>query len=360
MGWNSWNKFYCGINETLIKSTADVIISSGLAKLGYTYINLDDCWQLTRDANTKEIQADPRTFPSGMKSLGDYLHSKGLKFGLYSDAGTKTCQERPGGLFYEDIDAQTYAKWGVDYLKYDNCFNMDIPPKWRYPRMRNALNKTGRPIFYSLCEWGQDDPWNWASNVGNSWRTTGDIEDKWSSVITIIELQSKFSSAGAPGGWNDPDMLEVGNGGMTTTEYQTHFALWALMKAPLLIGCDVTNMSKDTFTILSNQELIAVNQDSLGIPATRLLNATDHQVWGGRVEGGFVVAVMNTGTDGRIITTPFTLFNLTGAQLIRDLISHKDLGSFEDSFQAKVDSHGVVVVKLSTAKIEESLSSILE
>ncbi|XP_038988913.1 alpha-galactosidase 3 isoform X2 [Phoenix dactylifera] len=270
MGWNSWNFFGCNINEKVIKETADALISTGLADLGYKYVNIDDCWSsLTR--NTKgELEPDPKTFPSGIKALADYVHEKGLKLGIYSDAGAFTCQVRPGSLYHENDDAQLFALWGVDYLKYDNCFNLGIKPEERYPPMRDALNSTGRTIFYSLCEWGVDDPALWAGKVGNSWRTTDDITDSWESMTTIADLNDKWASYAGPGGWNDPDMLEVGNGGMTYMEYRGHFSIWALMKAPLLMGCDVRKMTAKTFEILSNEEVIAVNQDPLGVQGRKV------------------------------------------------------------------------------------------
>ena len=262
MGWNTWNKFACNINETLIYDTIDALNESGLIELGYNYINLDDCWQISRDENGT-IQVDPH-FPNGIKPLADYAHEKGLKFGLYSDGGYYTCQLRPGGYGYEEIDAATYAAWGVDYLKYDNCLNGGISSKIRYPRMRDALLKQNRSIFYSICQWGEEDIPTWGKDVGNSWRTTQDIVDTWKSMINIIDKNNVWYEYGGPGGWNDPDMLEVGNGGMTTIEYRTHFSLWAISKAPLLIGCDITNMDQDTWDILTNKEVIAINQDKLG------------------------------------------------------------------------------------------------
>lgn len=270
MGWNSWNKFGCNINEDLIIRTIDEIVSSGLYAAGYNYINLDDCWQISRDESTGEIQVDSTLFPHGMKYLADYAHSKGLLFGLYSDAGYKTCAGRPGSLGYEEIDAKTYASWGVDYLKYDNCYTDGSIPEVRYPVMRDALNASGRTIFYSMCEWGVNDPATWAKEVGNSWRTTGDICDTWNSMINIADINNKWADYAGPGGWNDPDMLEVGNGGMTYEEYKTHFAIWALSKAPLLVGCDVTTMTNETKNILLNPEVIAVNQDELGIQGRKV------------------------------------------------------------------------------------------
>jgi alpha-galactosidase len=268
MGWNSWNKFGCNINEKLILDTIDSLVDTGLSEAGYNYVNLDDCWQSGRDANGKII-VDP-AFPNGIKPLADYAHKRGLLFGLYSDAGYKTCAGRPGSLGYEEIDAKTYAEWGVDYLKYDNCFTDGSKPSKRYPVMRDALLKQNRPIFYSMCEWGVDDPATWARPVGNSWRTTGDIFNSWNSMIDIIDQNNKWYEYAGPGGWNDPDMLEVGNGGMTFEEEKIHFGLWCLSKAPLLIGCDITKMSKETFEILTNPEAIAINQDPLGIQGRKI------------------------------------------------------------------------------------------
>lgn len=269
MGWNSWNKFACNIDENLIVQTMDAIVDTGLAAAGYNYVNLDDCWQVSRDADGN-IVADPQKFPRGMKYLADYAHSKGLKFGLYSDAGEKTCQGRPGSLGFEEKDAQMYARWEVDYLKYDNCFNTGTSPKIRYPPMTKALNNTGRPIFFSMCEWGVEDPATWAKEYGNSWRTTGDIQDSWKSMISIIDQNDKWHSYAGPGGWNDPDMLEVGNGGMTIDEYKVHMGLWCLVKSPLLIGCDITKLTPEIKDILMNPEVIAVNQDKLGIQGHKI------------------------------------------------------------------------------------------
>uniref|UniRef100_A0A0D9X2Y2 Alpha-galactosidase n=1 Tax=Leersia perrieri TaxID=77586 RepID=A0A0D9X2Y2_9ORYZ len=219
MGWNSWNFFACNINETVIRATADALVSTGLADLGYNYVNIDDCWSNVKRGNKDQLLPDPKTFSSGIKALADYVHGKGLKLGIYSDAGIFTCQVRPGSLHHEKDDAAIFASWGVDYLKYDNCYNLGIKPKERYPPMRDALNSTGRQIFYSLCEWGQDDPALWAGKVGNSWRTTDDIQDTWKSMTDIADKNNKWASYAGPGGWNDPDMLEVGNGGMNFAEY---------------------------------------------------------------------------------------------------------------------------------------------
>jgi alpha-galactosidase len=284
-----------------------------------------------------------------MKSLADYAHSKGLRFGLYSDAGYKTCAGRPGSLGYEKQDAQTYASWGVDYLKYDNCNDDGTSPEIRYPPMRDALNATGRQIFFSMCEWGVDNPATWASNVGNSWRTTGDISDNWASMTSRADQNSPLFPYAGPGGWNDPDMLEVGNGGMTVTEYRAHYSLWSLMKAPLLIGCDVRNMASDTFALLTNPEVIAINQDPLGIQGHKVYVNGTLEVWAGPLQGGsYAVILFNRGPSKAPIIARWSDIGLMNdlKASVRDLWAKRDLGTFKNSYSADVPSHGVVMVKI--------------
>ncbi|XP_010937996.2 alpha-galactosidase 3 isoform X2 [Elaeis guineensis] len=346
MGWNSWNFFGCNINEEVIRETADALISTGLADLGYNYVNIDDCWSSLRRNQKGELEPDPKTFPSGIKALADYVHEKSLKLGIYSDAGVFTCQVRPGSLYHENDDAELFASWGVDYLKYDNCFNLGIKPEERYPPMRDALNSTGHTIFYSLCEWGVDDPALWAGKVGNSWRTTDDITDSWESMTAIADLNDKWASYAGPGGWNDPDMLEVGNGGMTHMEYRGHFSIWALMKAPLLIGCDVRNMTAETFEILSNEEVIAVNQDPLGVQGRKVSVGGKNgcsQVWAGPLSGNrLVVALWNRCSEAVTITAKWETLGLdsTTCVSIRDLWKHETLQeNVAGTYGAQVDAH---------------------
>ncbi|CAL5404736.1 unnamed protein product [Camellia sinensis] len=346
MGWNSWNFFACNINETVIKETADALVSTGLADLGYVYVNIDDCWSALKRNSEDQLVPDPKTFPSGIKALADYVHEKGLKLGIYSDAGVFTCEVRPGSIYHENDDAQLFASWGVDYLKYDNCFNLGIKPEERYPPMRDALNATGRSIFYSICEWGVDDPALWAGKVGNSWRTTDDINDSWASMTTIADLNDKWAAYAGPGGWNDPDMLEVGNGGMTFLEYRAHFSIWALMKAPLLIGCDVRNMTAETFELLSNKEVIAVNQDPLGVQGRKVHVAGTNdccQVWAGPLTGQrLAVALWNRCSKAATITAAWGALELESSTSVsvRDLWKHQDVvGDVVASFSAQVDAH---------------------
>lgn len=269
MGWSNYNHFGSTANDKLVRESADAIVSSGLAALGYEYVTIDDAWQVSRDADGN-IQVDSKLFPYGMAALIEYIHSKKLKFGIYSDAGSQTCGGHPGSLHFETKDAKTYAAWGVDYLKYDNCHDDGIKPEARYPTMRDALNASGRPIFFAMCEWGIDDPALWAANVGNSWRTTDDIQNSWKSVLRNIDYNNQYAAYAGPGGWNDPDIMEVGNGVLTEDEDVAHFSLWAISKSPLLIGCDVRNMKNSTLKILSNPEIIAVNQDRLGVQGKKV------------------------------------------------------------------------------------------
>ncbi|KAL0317015.1 UNVERIFIED_CONTAM: Alpha-galactosidase 3 [Sesamum angustifolium] len=363
MGWNSWNFFACDISEDVIKETADALVSTGLAKLGYNYVNIDDCWSEPQRDSKGQLVPDPQTFPSGIKALADYVHSKGLKLGIYSDAGAFTCQVRPGSLFHESDDAKLFASWGVDYLKYDNCFNLGIDPETRYPPMRDALNATGRTIFYSLCEWGVHDPALWAGRVGNSWRTTDDINDSWASMTTIADLNDKWAAFAGPGGWNDPDMLEVGNGGMSYHEYRAHFSIWALMKAPLLIGCDVRNMTQETFEILTNEEVIAVNQDPLGVQGRKVYSYGPdgcYQVWAGPLSGQRLAVVLwNRGSKPATITAKWASLGIESSTSlsIRDLWTHKHVTENKvASFSARVDPHACEMYIFSPLAVARSAS----
>lgn len=278
MGWNSWNHFHRDINEQLIMEEADAMVASGMKEAGYEYINLDDCWMALQRDGDGNLQADPKRFPHGMKDLADYIHKKGLKIGLYSSAGTKTCAGWPASLDHEVADAKMFAKWGIDYLKYDNCNNQERPAIERYTAMRKALNAAGHPIVFSICEWGGNDPWNWAPALGNLWRTTGDISDSWNSMVHILDQQVGLNTYAGKGHWNDPDMLEVGNGGMTNTEYEAHFSLWCILAAPLIAGNDLRHMSDETLDIMTNKEVIAVDQDPAGKEGYKLEDNGNREV----------------------------------------------------------------------------------
>ncbi|CAF2118968.1 unnamed protein product [Brassica napus] len=354
MGWNSWNHFQCNINETLIKQTADAMVSSGLSAIGYKYINIDDCWgELKRDSKGNLV-AKASTFPSGIKALSDYDHSKGLKLGIYSDAGTLTCsQTMPGSLGHEEQDAKTFASWGIDYLKYDNCQNTGTSPKERYPKMSRALINSGRSIFFSLCEWGQEDPATWAGAIGNSWRTTGDIRDNWQSMTMIADQNDRWASYARPGSWNDPDMLEVGNGGMTREEYRSHFSIWALAKAPLLIGCDLRSMDKVTYELLSNKEVIGVNQDKLGIQGKKIKKEGDLEVWAGPLSMKRVAVILwNRGSSTANITARWEDIGLDSSAIVnaRDLWAHSTHSGVRKQLSALVEPHACKMYTLTRSK----------
>ncbi len=288
MGWNSWNTFACEVNEKLIREMADAMVASGMRDAGYTYINIDDCWHGPRDKNGF-ITVNKEHFPSGMKALADYVHKKGLKLGIYSDAGATTCGGKPGSRGHEYQDAITYASWGIDYVKYDWCDTKDINPKAAYQTMRDAIHSAGRPMLFSICEWGDNKPWEWAQDLGHSWRTTGDIypcwncehnHGSWSSwgVLRILDMQKGLRQYAGPGHWNDMDMMEVGNG-MTEEEDRSHFSLWAIMASPLITGNDLRSMSDTTRKIFTNKDMIAINQDKLGVQAMKWMDEGDIEVF---------------------------------------------------------------------------------
>ena len=357
MGWNSWNKFHCDVSEDLIKQTADAMVSSGMKDAGYQYIVIDDCWQVSRDAEGN-IVPDPKRFHSGIKALADYVHSKGLKFGIYSDAGTGTCQKRPGSRGYEFQDARQYAAWGVDYLKYDWCNHSTQDSRASYSLMRDALKASGRPIVFSICEWGTTQPWLWAADVGNLWRTTGDISDCWDckrrnptggAWINILDHQVGLEVYAGPGHWNDPDMLEVGNSGMTTTEYRAHFSLWCILAAPLMAGNDIRSMSPEIRDMLTNKEVIAVNQDPLGSQGRKVRDDGDLEVWAKQLEDGSRgVALLNRSEAETKITVNWQELGYPAhlRAAVRDLWQKKDLGKFTGSFTVTVPSHAAAMVKV--------------
>ena len=343
MGWNSWNKFGCRIDEQLIRETADAMVSSGMRDAGYKYVNIDDCWEApARDANG-DLATEPTRFPGGMKALADYVHSKGLKIGIYSSAGTGTCQRRPASLDHEVADAKKFAEWGIDYLKYDNCNNEKRPALERYKAMGDALKATGRPIVYSLCEWGENKPWEWGRTVGGQlWRTTGDISDRWTSMIRLLDKQVGLEKYSGPNAWNDPDMLEVGNGRMTNTEYITHFSLWALLNAPLIAGNDLRSMSDSTKMILMNREVIAVDQDWGGKQGSRVRDDGELQVWMKPMASGdrAVILLNRSSTPFHLSVTMKELGLSTGQHRARDLWAHTDV-TVGPEVSALLEPHGI-------------------
>ncbi|MCD4746034.1 MAG: glycoside hydrolase family 27 protein [Bacteroidales bacterium] len=355
MGWNSWNKFGCDVDENMIKEMADAMVNSGMKDAGYEYIVIDDCWQVSRDS-LGNIIADTERFPSGIKALADYVHSKGLKFGIYSDAGMKTCQGRPGSRGYEYQDARTYAGWGVDYLKYDWCNHSTQNAKASYSLMKNAIVKSGRPIVFSICEWGTNKPWLWGKEAGgNLWRTTGDILNCWDCTtdwggmgwIKILDLQNGLESYAGPGHWNDPDMLEVGNGGLNDTECIAHFSLWCMLAAPLMAGNDLRDMSESITEILTNKEVIAIDQDVLGKQGYKIRDDGDFEVWYKPMESeNIAICFLNRSTNAKEINIDWNSLDIKNNYKIRDLWKKKDVGTTNEKFSGTIEPHGVILLKL--------------
>lgn len=369
MGWNSWNRFGCDISEDKIKAVADAMVSSGMKDAGYEYINIDDCWQADQRDGLGNIMANSTKFPSGIKSLADYIHSKGLKLGIYSCAGTVTCAGFPGSRGYEFQDAKTYASWGIDYLKFDWCNTSTQNPEESYKLMSRAIKEAGRPMIFSLCEWGKSEPWTWAKSVGHLWRTTGDIQDCWDCTrswggegwLKILDKQAKLFSYAGPGHWNDPDMLEVGNGNMTNNEYKAHFSLWCMLAAPLIAGNDLAKMSKETADILTNREVIAVDQDALGMQGFIAYKSSNLEIWMKKLSGDDIAVCFfnrseNTiplkinwqtfwGHEG-IYGNGFGKFQFDKNYRIQDLWNKKNTGTTAEVFQSDLERHSVVLVKL--------------
>ncbi len=358
MGWNSWNYFQCeGINEQVIMETADAMVAGGMKEAGYEFIVIDDCWQVGRDASGKII-VDSLKFPHGIKYLADYIHSKGLKFGIYSDAGTYTCGGKPGSKGYEYKDAETYASWGVDYLKYDWCNTEGQDPVQSYTLMRDALYAAGRPVVFSICDWGYSQPWTWADTVGHLWRTTLDIADRWDGSrwgnqlgwTVILEKQIGLEKYAGPGHWNDPDMLEVGNPGLTLNEARAHFTMWCMLAAPLITGNDLRNMPEEIKEILTNRNLIAVDQDSLGRQGFKVRDDGNFEIWQKPLAGGdMAVCLLNLEVRDKDITVDWSKMRLKGMEgkyEVKNLWEDKITGDTEDSFTVTVPARDVIVYRL--------------
>lgn len=353
MGWNSWNKFRTRIDDAAVRGVADAMVASGMKDAGYKYIIIDDGWQGSRDSQGK-LSPNPN-FPD-MKALTAYVHSKGLKMGIYSSPGPRTCGGFEGSYGHEEQDAAMYASWGMDYLKYDWCSASrvwkDTDMQAAYQKMGDALQKTGRPIVYALCQYGRAAVQTWGPQVGaNLWRTTGDIRDRYDSMIGIGLAQSQLAQFAGPGHWNDPDMLEIGNGGMTTDEYKTHFSLWAMVAAPLIAGNDLRNMAPDIKDILTNKEVIAVDQDAQGAGGKESYSEGVVKVWSKPLASGDVaVAAFNPGDEAVQSVLSTTRLGLNGNYTARDLWAHTDLGNLQESFSVTVPAHGVAMLRLHKSK----------
>ncbi len=354
MGWNSWNAFETRISEQLIEETADALAASGMQAAGYRYLVIDDGWEAAERDAQGQLVPDPARFPSGLKALGDYLHAKGFRFGIHNCAGTKTCAGLPGGRGHEFEDARRYAGWGVDYLKYDWCNHGTANAEETYKTMRDALYAAGRPIVFSLCEWGNNKPWLWAREVGHLWRTTGDIVDCYDCQATyslgflhILESQVGLESYAGPDHWNDPDMLEVGNPGLTLAESRAHFSLWSMLAAPLMAGNDVRRMSTAVREILTNGEVIALDQDPLGKQGYRFMDHPSKQIWVKELsDGGWAICFFNSGDAPLPLRIDWAHYPfLEGRYRIRDLWQKKDVGDTGAPFRVTVAPHDVVLLR---------------
>ncbi len=373
MGWNSWNMFGHNISEASIRETADALISSGLKDCGYEYIVIDDCWSKKdgRDKNG-DLMADPQKFPNGIKVLTDHVHNLGFKIGIYSDAAEKTCGGYPGSYLFEEQDANLWASWGIDFLKYDYChaplFDQAIAIE-RYTRMGEALRKTDRQFLFSLCEWGNQSPHLWGRDVGgHMWRVSGDVFDSWINiwmknwntygigVDVSLDIAHDLHEYGGPGGWNDLDMLVVGlkgkgqisGGGMSFLEYQTHMSMWVMACSPLMIGCDVRKMDSETASLLMNREVLAINQDSLGKPAHRVKQIGTCEIWTKRLaDSSTAVAVINRGSRGEdVILKSRDIGFLETPKLARNLWSGQDIADFKVEITQRVEPHETILLKI--------------
>jgi alpha-galactosidase len=372
MGWNSWNHFACNINEDIVRDVADALISTGMKDAGYIYINIDDCWHGQRDS-LGFIQPNPEHFPSGIKALSDYVHSKGLKLGLYSDAGWKTCGSRPGSRGREYQDAYTYASWGIDYLKYDWCFTEGLNAEGAYLTMRDALFEAGRPMVFSLCEWGNNKPWEWGPKMGHLWRTTGDIYHCFDCVVDhgtwkqwgveqIIDMQDGLRQYAGPDHWNDPDMMEIGNG-MSVNEDRAHFSIWCMLAAPLIAGNDLRHMTRETLEILTNKEAIAIDQDPLGIQGFKYSAIDSVEAWCKPLkDGDWAICFLNrTKTikplefdwlQHRVVDELNNLkANFEGTEyIVRNIWTHEQTGTTKSILKTDLPGHDVLMLRLTPVK----------
>jgi alpha-galactosidase len=380
MGWNSWNPFGKNVSEDVIKSTADAMVASGLKDAGFQYVVIDDIWQGGRDSVTGLLYPDPKRFPSGIKALADYVHSRGLKFGIYSDAGTLTCGDRPGSYGFEEKDAKLFAEWGVDYLKYDYCYCPDYASEnndyksaiARYKAMGDALKATGRPIIFSICEWGPRSPWLWGKEVGGHlWRISYDVGDKWDEprnehsqigILTAIDAMTDLERFVQPGGWNDPDMLVIGlrnsgfikGGGCTDVEYRTQMSMWCMFSAPLMLGCDLVTMSEETKSILLNKDIIAIDQDPLGKQAFRVMRKDGVEAWKKPLSGGRIaIAFLNRNSTEEKVLSGLEQLELDPkvAYEVYDVWKHETVKQPSGSLGANLKSHECQVFVLTPSNV---------
>jgi len=359
MGWNSWNQVGCtGLTAKVVEDAADTIVQDGLKKLGYEYVVVDDCWQSGRDAQGNLIP-DPKKFPQGMKAVADYVHADGLKFGIYAVPGSQTCGNYfsgypihgIGSLGHEQQDANLFASWGVDYLKYDWCradINDHITQEAAYKKMEADLEATGRNIVFSMSDYGESKPWLWAPGVANLWRTTHDIHPNWASLVQHINLQIPVTKYAGPGHWNDPDMLEIGDGGLTPAEDTTHFAMWCMFAAPLFLGTDLSKLTSAQLSLVSNPELIAIDQDSEGHEGHYVKAQSGVEEWMRPLSGGsYAVAMFNENSSPTTVSATLAALGIpAGSYTVRDVVNRTDLASTSSGLTLTPTGHGISMVKL--------------
>ena len=353
MGWNSWNFFHDKIDDSTVRQIADAMVTTGMRDVGYRYVNIDDTWEGSRDANGR-IRPNKK-FPD-MKALADYVHAKGLKIGIYSSPGPKTCAGYEGSYGHEEQDAHTFAEWGIDYVKYDWCsafrIYSDSEMRGVYQKMGDALRESGRPVVYSLCQYGKNDVWKWGKLVGgNLWRTTGDIQDNALSMFSNAESEVDLAPWAEPGHWNDPDMLEIGNGGMSADEYRTHMTVWSILAAPLIAGNDLRTMTPETRAILTNSEVIAIDQDVLGKQGQRVQKRGNIEIWTRPLAGGAVaLAIFNLGVTDTRVTVDWQDLGISNAKSVRDPWARRDLPAAMVGYSGTIKGHGAELLRLETGR----------
>ena len=349
MGWNSWNRFQANVDERLIRETAEAMVETGMREAGYRYVVVDDGWEARERDGSGQLVADGDRFPGGIAALAEHVHSLGLRFGIYTDAGTATCEGLPGSFGYEFRDARRFASWGVDYVKVDWCHTDGLGVRTQYLKWSAAFLAAGRPMVLSICEWGRHRPWEWAGEVGHLWRTCWDIQDAWESLTAVLDRQRGIAVHAGPDAWNDPDMLEIGNGGMTLDEYRAHFSLWCVLAAPLMAGNDVRTMTEEVRAILTAPEVVAVDQDPLGSQGDLVRAEDGGEVWARELaDGSRAVVLFRRGdTAGEIVVTWAELGWDPGHRLrVRDLWERADKGTFTEAYAQRVLPHGVVMLRL--------------
>jgi alpha-galactosidase len=347
MGWNSWNRFGAKIDEALVRETAEAMVETGMRDAGYRYVVIDDGWMATQRDSNGDFVADPAKFPSGIGALADQVHRLGLRFGIYTDAGTKTCQGLPASLGYEFRDARRFAEWGVDYVKVDWCHTDGMGPRALYAKWALALHAARRPMVLSICEWGRSRPWEWAGALGHLWRTCWDIQPDWSSITTILDRQAELYPFSGPDHWNDPDMLEVGNGALTVDESRAHFALWAMLAAPLMAGNDLRTMSDEVRAILTAPEIVAIDQDGLGRQGRRIRSGAEDEAWLRELAGRrWAVALLNRGARARELRIGREELGLRRIASVRNVWERADMPGGRDEMIMTIPGHGAALLLL--------------